>query len=237
MKKAILLMLLLFLTACGSQTKIPYEYDQNDILETIRTTTLYKDQNQEHAIRTLNTGIQVIPYPETGLTCIGYDEETMACQIQVLETGETGYILDQDLEYRFRLLQQMTETAENQPNEYAQLVGDAIWGCFKSFVSDTDNPDEFMTRDGYLIRVIEIEGLRKGSKGLSDADIANGVLWENSLNMDIIIYDGEEWEDDKLFGATYRYYKDGTIERLMISGYQEFAESCRMTNGDAGILK
>lgn len=125
-------------------------------------------------------------------------------------------------------------------NEYAQLVGDAIMRCFTSHVTETENPDEYIADDGSLIKVIEFEGLTQATDELGEEDIANGVLWENYIRMDVMIYDGEEWEDVILFDGDYRYYQDGTIERKFYTSdgiqFLEFGQSCHLSWKEAGIL-
>jgi hypothetical protein len=102
--------------------------------------------------------------------------------------------------------------------QYAQKIWDTLFGCLKSYVYDTENPDEFIAAaNGTQIRLIEQNKLRKSDK-LNEADKANGVLWEGFIGINIIYKEpsGEWHEPQKLYWGLYRYYEDGTIKRLNV---------------------
>jgi hypothetical protein len=117
--------------------------------------------------------------------------------------------------------------------QYAQKVWDALFGCFKSYVYDTENPNEFIAAtNGTQIRLIEQDKLRKSDK-LNEADKANGILWEGFIGINIIYKEPSgEWQEPRpmLYWGLYRYYEDGTIKRKAIEtlskDWREIGATC-----------
>ncbi len=96
--------------------------------------------------------------------------------------------------------------------EYAQIILDAMYGCFFNYVKDMDEDGNYVNRSGTLIRFAEEKPLKR-SDNLSAADKANGILWQGETWINVIYFQEEkgEWKEHKFLRQNYRYYNDGTI--------------------------
>lgn len=132
-------------------------------------------------------------------------------------------------------------------NSYSKKIFNELYGCFKSYVTDTSDPNEFIGKNGTRIKLAK-QNIRESSIELSEADIANGVLWENYQELKVIYDSGSGWRNAKLFFGRYQYYSDGSvkIERTytanprIVDGVEvlwwDFGSKCYHDDEDARIL-
>ncbi len=179
---------------------------------------------------------------------------------ETLQIWRRSWSSGTDNEIGFRCVMPVTDAnarhlPEDQPElknqdeieiEAAKKVFQALYGCFKSYVFDTLNPDEFNTANGNKIRLLE-QDKPQLSKKLSEADKANGVVWENFTGLKTLVYHnlyntGWEWHDVNLFTRYYRYYEDGTIRTLVFKSavqpgeWIEYGAKCYMDDLEAMML-
>ena len=107
---------------------------------------------------------------------------------------------------------------ENSEEEidYGQKVWDTLYKCFLSFVTETDEPDTYISANGTQIRIIE-QANYEGER-LTEADKANGILWQGRKWIDFIYIDKKsgEWKEEKLYFDLIRYYADGKMTRYSV---------------------
>ena len=111
--------------------------------------------------------------------------------------------------------------------EAAQSVYNYLFDWLLRHTSPTDEENVYITQNGSLIKVLEQDPLPP-SETLSDADIANGMVWNNFIYIKSITklssHGQNEWKDKKLFFNKYRAYSDGTIRTDYWNGpaYEDF---------------
>ena len=108
----------------------------------------------------------------------------------------------------------ISPVVEDMEIDYGEKVWDVLYECFLTFVVETEDPNSFLSVNGTEIRIVE-QDKSDWSERLSEADKANGIVWQGTKYIDLIYFDEEsgEWEDDKLYFGDYRYYENGKMTR------------------------
>gem|GEM_PF-283012 len=116
----------------------------------------------------------------------------------------------------------------------AQAVYDYLFDCMLKYASPTGEENVYTTDVGNLIKVIEQDPFLP-SKNLSEADLANGMVWDNAMYIKAIVKfvsRGEnEWKDKKLYFNFYKYYSDGRIKAFDPYAYTEETLYRELTDG------
>lgn len=109
--------------------------------------------------------------------------------------------------------------------DYGQVLWNTLYECFLSFVSETDEPNTYISPNGTKIQIIE-QSKYEGER-LTEADKANGILWHGTKWIDLIYFNEEEgeWKEDKLYFDHYRLYEDGriTVHSVMSDTWRVFS--------------
>ncbi len=104
--------------------------------------------------------------------------------------------------------------SSNSDNDvYGQQVEQAITSCFFSHV--TANGDEYVSATGVRFKNVSTE--IKKTNNLTDADIANEIVWSGFTGVYFIYNTGAEWEEGDFGVGDYNLYKDGRIKTWLMS--------------------
>lgn len=95
--------------------------------------------------------------------------------------------------------------------DYGQVLWNTLYECLLSFVTETDEPNTYISPNGTRIRIIEQD--KYEGERLTEADKANGILWQGNkwINLIYINEKSGEWKEEKLYFKNYRLYEDGRI--------------------------
>ena len=78
-----------------------------------------------------------------------------------------------------------------------QKAAQALLGCFMSYITPIVETNDRVT----------------------DADIANGIIWKGWLRIKLIYNSGNQWEDGEFGFGQYRLFADGKVEKYIV--YQQ----------------
>ena len=109
--------------------------------------------------------------------------------------------------------------------DYGQIVWNSLYDCFLSFVTESNEANTFISQNGTRIRIIEQD--KYEGERLTEADKANGIVWQGNkwINLIYINEESGEWKEEKLYFKYFRLYEDGRITLLsaMSGTWKEFS--------------